>query len=1817
MALPPPPPGYEPVSDAAPSPAPEAPRPMPPPPPGYEPVDQGSPILKAAGQIASFPVRAGRALGVGLEDASPMPMPHEGAGGESMFPPTPAGTVEKETRAFQPGYQPRPGEKLGAAMGSLAGAVPEIAAASAVAPTFLPEAPMLGGLARVALARAAHSALVFGATAGYDTSAEQAALTGKIDPMSSFKAAAGGAVMGAGIGAAGAVPALVSGKLPEAVTKVLSDEIASRIFGASVAGAVGAGASAAGGGTKEDIAAHGAGFFLMDILGNANFDAAYKQAAKDSAIKPLVDDMVGSGMHPQDAVAQARGMLENVLKETGNASQVIRESSQYGEAVKFMTGEYLKANPGMDPVGAEALARRRLDIGFANGEMTIAELKKLKLSLSPAEAAPGGPGGPADSGPALPPAEPGPPVPDGSSEAPAGPTVAPQPGMGERVVVPQPGGFVEGKVIGYDHETGHPRVEVTGAHGETPPGEIGDVVTADPDHLHIESGATSGDRFSDSDPFRDNGLVGSASINHGKFSIKFEKDEHGQIQVVARDANGDVAGELGATGKRNGNPMGDVYVLKQHRRQGLATAMYDYAESKIGNKFVPSAVLTDDGDLFWRNRTKRSLSDEGVAEDRRFDTAAPETDLSPRPTGGSNVLPGAPANSIGQMTPDEFSKRFPGVPQAVYVKALMARLDAGYPIPPAAIEKHPELAEAAKEKEILARWKELEGAGVAGNEQPIADMIRRYGGGLNVEELGAQGGESGDLATKNLTRLGLARAGGGITGWDHLAEMAHEAGLIPERDVQTVKDALASELRKGTKSEIEASTPYEQNYGKDFEKTTAAPRAGWMPERTKAALDAAGVKNGGPVTSAGFLDADHGRIKRGEKGTLVASDLEHGRLLVDFGGKTVLADPRDIRETYKADREAVEAPPGGPQGVDVRRGVEAATGVTDPNDKIVELAESEVLRIKLLNQAKGSIVGAQAARREGIAQMSAALRAGKDIRKTLASFTRQALTDLKVNAVTVGKLMHAIAGAKNDHDFTQALLTIEDTVNAAYSKQLDAEIKKVWDRAQGSPGVEVGWQKAMREAYPHIRFTRPTAATVERAQAVSEFIAQAVQAGAGGQINPSLRAFAEDALKTPLADVSIQEKEEIRDTMLSLEKTGRQAQALKEHAQMYRRMRMISLMTATGQPADVADTTPRRPGDGPLSIQTRVRNSIGTETTFWQDKGRAILAPHVMRDMADGNRGYQGGHSEVGRMMDGAYHDASQFSYALKKPVHDIIEREKITPAEFEQTAIVLIRNQAGGLEHLMGDRWLGANEAARAKYVKSIVLDARQKKLAAALLAPGQDQALFKMIADDIRARQNREVKKVEGWFPFVNNYSRFGDMPLNERLGDVFENRFARKEVAHGYTIERQEGAKTALRYDLPAWEKVMDDIGYQIKAGSTMQLFSEAVNSMQYERRMGPFWTKWMRQYATLMASRGGTQGARRSEMIQKITRNMATYGLGWRIASAFSHVGLLPLGANEIGWGQISWGLQNYGKPKYAKFLRENVPEFRESTKGAAGLEGVRSSNQPASARGAAFNVYDSARRMFAGSTALGAYKHWFEQRGLPVDWKTPKREALLYAASIMTRTQGSPLYKDVPLALSSGGLSGNVDLDRAILQFHQPILARWSYFQHDIKALGWDTGDRAGAALKFANLMLGQALEFGVKQAWKGMVGAIVGGVFGVAYANRKESPMWQRFAEHVAGTIPFMDNLMSMGLHQRTGIPALDAIQAIPHGVVTAARAAQAGHHATALHATVEALSGIAAVAAGTPGGSIVAEIANKGITAFVNHNKRPTVPRPPRMPRP
>lgn len=89
--------------------------------------------------------------------------------------------------------------------------------------------------------------------------------------------------------------------------------------------------------------------------------------------------------------------------------------------------------------------------------------------------------------------------------------------------------------------------------------------------------------------------------------------------IVRAMYNGKSVGELRFI-KRRSKPFlmaGSLSVDPNHRRKGIASGMYEFAEAELGMKFVRSDdVLTPDGKLLWNNPNRKFGLSEGLVNEK-------------------------------------------------------------------------------------------------------------------------------------------------------------------------------------------------------------------------------------------------------------------------------------------------------------------------------------------------------------------------------------------------------------------------------------------------------------------------------------------------------------------------------------------------------------------------------------------------------------------------------------------------------------------------------------------------------------------------------------------------------------------------------------------------------------------------------------------------------------------------------------------------------------------------------------------------------------------------------------------------------------------------------------------------------------------------------------------------------------------------------------------------------------------------------------------------------------------------------------------------
>ena len=184
------------------------------------------------------------------------------------------------------------------------------------------------------------------------------------------------------------------------------------------------------------------------------------------------------------------------------------------------------------------------------------------------------------------------------------------------------------------------------------------------------------------------------------------------------------------------------------------------------------------------------------------------------------------------------------------------------------------------------------------------------------------------------------------------------------------------------------------------------------------------------------------------------------------------------------------------------------------------------------------------------------------------------------------------------------------------------------------------------------------------------------------------------------------------------------------------------------------------------------------------------------------------------------------------------------------------------------------------------------------------------------------------------------------------------------------------------------------------------------------------------------------------------------------------------------------------------------------------------------------------QMTAGAVAAGAYERKMIELGLEIDLtKVYNPEALAYAQLAVRRTQSSGAFKDVPLAISRGALTGNRSLDRAILQFQNFLLTRWSRIRHDAVRVGINTKDPKKAIPVLTAIIFASLAASGVRLG----VNKIQDFITGREDEDTPTEDFTKGFVYEMTGNVPFLGTAVSMAMYDGEMFPILDA----PKGVIS------------------------------------------------------------------
>jgi hypothetical protein len=643
-----------------------------------------------------------------------------------------------------------------------------------------------------------------------------------------------------------------------------------------------------------------------------------------------------------------------------------------------------------------------------------------------------------------------------------------------------------------------------------------------------------------------------------------------------------------------------------------------------------------------------------------------------------------------------------------------------------------------------------------------------------------------------------------------------------------------------------------------------------------------------------------------------------------------------------------------------------------------------------------------------------------------------------------------------------------------------------------------------------------------------------------------------------------------------------------------------SMEKAVSQPIESYERLRRQPGEKKLTLES-VRNNIANALNKARKLDKMLLPVDVIFDMLDGGMGKYDGWTtkNIRNPINEAYQQELNLRTALIDPITKMQKDMKLSDEQAERIGVYAHMQQKGGYNHL---RDSGVADETISKIMNSITKD--EVKMYQAMRSV-LDETL-PAVQSVMKELYGQNVKVVPNYFPMPRDWERYDSQPPSIAKGTFDEHGTWKmleldyeprgSSVEKGFTKTRVKGAKGAIKVNaFEIYQQHMQDVAHLLALQKTLHKIGQTVRGDLFRDKYGDMGQDLVLDWLNTVARQGRT--GKRFVWLDTIRNNTSKGIVGFRIASQLVHTANIPLAMQRVGVNNWRIGVQDAMFDERAQtLLHEHFQETFERGGGEPALQdAIKNKTEWA------FAIQRGIDRLNAQATTLAAYRSILMKKGVKDYLNAPyDAEAGNLALTFARRAVASPLYKDIPLALSRGGSWGKM-----FFQFQNTFLDQWSNIRYDLASAGVKQSTYAFLAKNFGTSASQAALASKVALAVAAMIVAESGIKFGVkqglnaATGNPVEGgdEYFKKLFEDAVKRIPGMGQAMNMTLYGESGMPSVDVAVGVAKGAIRTAKDLSSD---TATEAQkLEAVRGLvtsAAELAGVPASSQVGEIARLSI---------------------
>ena len=528
----------------------------------------------------------------------------------------------------------------------------------------------------------------------------------------------------------------------------------------------------------------------------------------------------------------------------------------------------------------------------------------------------------------------------------------------------------------------------------------------------------------------------------------------------------------------------------------------------------------------------------------------------------------------------------------------------------------------------------------------------------------------------------------------------------------------------------------------------------------------------------------------------------------------------------------------------------------------------------------------------------------------------------------------------------------------------------------------------------------------------------------------------------------------------------------------------------------------------------------------------------VIFDILDGNKNYNGANSRIfKRTIDKAHSNYLQLKEATTRDVKNLADTLDLNEVNYKRIGAWAALQQEGGKEKLIHT---GITE----KEIAELKLSEPEMQMYN--LMREKLDSLRPALKEVMRVAYNKDFTKVKDYFPFMTDFKAMDDLEIQQMFGDdalqISEpaKEYNSKDVKKGFTKERTLG-KQKIRIDaMGVFLNHVDNATYLIGLGQDIKELGGIAQSPEYGRMAGDFGQVIVSDWINLIAKKGRMSG--QNDFLNGLRVNVGTAALGFKLSSALIQPTALQDGASFVGGSYIARGIKNVADDGWRKFMHDNMPEIRERVGDDPAYLEMGGKGTLAHYREAGMWALKKLDHLAASAVASGAYIKSVESRGGKVDLSVVDPIAIEESALAVRRTQSSSFAKDAAPVISQAKLTGNISVDKLILQFQSFMFNRWSLIQHDFWNAGVKEG-KTGKALNIATwLILANATEVGIRHYTKDLVNLMTGSKL---EDNKDDTTAIGVAAQQALSNIPFVSSFVSAAQYGSVPVPSISLIEGI------------------------------------------------------------------------